>query len=110
MSETYPLRTKLDVLTQALKESTMNPGFKVMPLAYAMTAYNSTVTGLNKDRYVIYNKKADSVILNVPLDFTVTLPGTANGFDYTSAAYSRFTGVTALRPLEMLYLDLTAST
>jgi hypothetical protein len=44
----------------------------------------------------------------VPLDFTVTLPGTANGFDYTSAAYSRFTGVTALRPLEMLYMDKTA--
>lgn len=107
MSETYPLRTKLDVLTQALKESTMNPNFKVMPLAYAMDDYNSAISGLNKNRYVLYNKQADSVILNVPLDFTVTLPGTANGFDYTSAAYSRFTGVTALRPLEMLYLDLT---
>ena len=105
MSETYPLRTKLDVLTQALKEVTMNPNFKILPSAYAMAAYNSTITGLNKTRYVLYRKAPDSIILNVPLDFTVTLPGTANGFDYTSAAYSRFTGVTALRPLEVLYFD-----
>lgn len=105
MSETYPLRTKLDVLTQALKEVTMNPNFKVMPLAYAMEENNADITGLAKNRYVLYNKVADSIIMNVPLDFTVTLPGTANGFDYTSAAYSRFTSVKALRPLETLYFD-----
>ena len=76
-----------------------------MPLAYADKARNADVTGLNKNRYVLYNKKADSLIMNVPLDFTLTLPGTSNGFDYTSAAYSRFTGVQALRPQEMLYFD-----
>lgn len=105
MSETYPLRTKLDVLTQALKEATMRPDFKVLPSAYAMQTNNSSITGLNKNRYVLYNKVADTILINIPLDFTVTLPGTTNGFDYTSAAYSRFTGVNALRPLEVLYFD-----
>ena len=105
MSETYPLKTKLEVLTDALKQATGNGDFKVMPLAYADKARNADVTGLNKNRYVLYNKKADSLIMNVPLDFTLTLPGTSNGFDYTSAAYSRFTGVQALRPQEMLYFD-----
>lgn len=105
MSETYPMRTKMEVLQQVLDNTVPNKKVKVLPSAYGMSSYNSAV--INKDRYVLYNKQADSVILNVPLDFTVTLPGTANGFDYTSAAYSRFTGVTALRPLEMLYIDLT---
>ena len=103
MSETYPLRTKLEVLTQALAQATMRPDFKILPSAYAMKSNNTAV--INKNRYVLYNKAPDTIILNVPLDFTVTLPGTANGFDYTSAAYSRFTGVTALRPLEVLYFD-----
>lgn len=107
MSETYPMRTKMEVLQQVFDNSVPNKKVKIMPLAYAMDDYNSGITGLNKNRYALYNKQADSVVMNVPLDFTVTLPGTANGFDYTSAAYSRFTGVTTLRPLEMLYLDLT---
>jgi hypothetical protein len=106
MSETYPMRTKMEVLQQVFDNTVPNKKVKILPSAYGMATYNANV--INKDRYVLYNKQPDSVILNVPLDFTVTLPGTANGFDYTSAAYSRFTGVTALRPLEMLYMDKTA--
>lgn len=105
MSETYPLKTKLEVLTDALKQATGNADFKVLPLAYADKARNAAITGLNKNRYVLYNKKPDTIIMNIPLDFTVTLPGTSNGFDYTSAAYSRFTGVKAFRPQEALYFD-----
>ena len=70
-----------------------------MPLAYADTANNN----IGSNVYVLYRKAPDTVIMNVPLDFTVTLPNTADGFNYVSTAYSRFTGVTALRPREILY-------
>lgn len=95
--------TRLQVLENVGKA--FAPDFKVVGSAYAMKANNAKVTGLNKNRYVLYNKKADTISMDIPLDFTVTLPGTANGFDYTSAAYSRFTGVKAFRPQEVLYFD-----
>lgn len=105
-SETFPIAgsTRLQVLENAIKMYV--PDFKVLGSAYNMKAKNAGVAGLNKDRYVLYKKAPDTIIMNVPLDFTVTLPGTANGFDYTSAAYSRFTGVNLLRDAELLYFDL----
>jgi hypothetical protein len=110
-SETFPLpgSTRLEVLQNALKAATGQGDFKVLPLAYADQTRNASITGLNKNRYVLYKKAPDTVIMNVPLYFTVTLPGTANSFDYTSAAYSRFTGVNAFRPLEIRYLDSTSA-
>lgn len=95
--------TRLQMLENVGKSFT--PDFKVVGSAYAMKENNAKVAGLNKNRYVLYNKKPDTIAMDIPLDFTVTLPGTANGFDYTSAAYSRFTGVKAFRPLEVLYFD-----
>lgn len=105
MSPEFPVKTKLEVLEAALKGATGDQGFKVIPNAYCSKEYNKHIVGLNKNRYVLYRKAADHVIMNVPLDFTVTLPGTANNFDYTSAAYSRFTGVKVFRPQTMMYFD-----
>ena len=107
MSETYPLRTKLSVLQEAFESATGNGNFKIIPNAYCSKTYNSHIYGLNKNRYVLYRKAPDHLVMNIPLDFTVTLPGTINGFDYTSAAYSRFTGVKLFRPNTMLYFDFT---
>jgi hypothetical protein len=110
-SEVYPIAgsSRLEVMKRALEMATGGT-VEIKSLAYADEVRNTEITGLGLNRYVLYNKVADSIICNVPLDFTVTLPGTANGFDYTSAAYSRFTGVQALRPLEMLYFDFTNPT
>lgn len=104
-SETFPLAgsTRLQVLENAVKMYT--PDFKVLGSAYGMKAKNAGVAGLNKNRYVLFKKAPDTITMDIPLDFTVTLPGTANGFDYTSAAYSRFTGVKLFRPKEMMYFD-----
>ena len=107
MSDSYPLKTKLEILQDAFKQATGNGDFKIIPNAYCSKTNNSAITGLNKNRYVLYRKAPDHVIMNVPLDFTVTLPGTINGFDYTSAAYSRFTGVKLFRPKTMLYFDFS---
>lgn len=105
MSETYPLKTKLEVLRDALRTATGNANFTIQPNAYCDKKYNAKITGLNKNRYVLYAKQADNLVVDVPLDFTVTLPATVNGFDYTSAAYSRFTGVKLFRKAAMLYFD-----
>ena len=105
MSADYPIKTKLEVLTDALKTATGNGNFKVIPNAYCSKTHNSHISGLNKNRYVLYKKAPDHIIMNIPLDFTVTLPGTINGFDYTSAAYSRFTGVKLFRDKTIVYFD-----
>lgn len=104
MSEAYPLRTKLDVLSTALKEVTRNPNFKVIPCAYSDKAYNS----LGKSRYALYNNDKKTLRMDIPLPFTVTLPNSRDNFNFESAAYSRFTGVDILRDKEVLYYDLTA--
>lgn len=105
MSADYPLKTKLEVLEAALKTATGDGNFKVIPNAYCSKENNANIAGLNKNRYVLYRKQSDTLIMNIPLDFTVTLPGTVNGFDYTSAAYSRFTGVKLFRDRSMMYFD-----
>lgn len=106
VSEEYPVAgsTRIEVLENAIKRFV--PDFKVLGSAYAMIENNKDITGLNKNRYALYRKAADTIAMDIPLDFTVTLPGTANGFDYVSAAYSRFTGLTAFRPMEIMYFDL----
>lgn len=106
ISESFPIAgsTRLEVLENAFKKYTGNENFKVVKSAYADKTKNAAINGLNKNIYALYKKAPDSLIMNVPIDFTVTLPTSPNGgFDYISAAYSRFTGVKALRPLEMLY-------
>lgn len=102
----YPGTTRLEVLENALKMITKKADFKVLPLVYASKDNNAKITGLNKNRYALYNKDPKSLIARMPIDFTLTLPGTVNGFDYTSAAYSRFTGAQGLRN-EMVYFDFS---
>lgn len=109
MSAGFPIpgSTRLEVLENAFKMATGNGNFRVRKLAYGDQVKNASIRGLNKNRYILYKKAPDSVICNVPLAFTVTLPGTCDSYQYTSAAYSRFTTIKALRPLEMLYFDFT---
>lgn len=106
VSETYPVAgsTRIEVLENAVRKFV--PDFKVLGSAYAIKANNAKITGLNKDRYVLYKKASDTIKMDIPLDFTVTLPGTANNFDYISAAYSRFTGVNLFRDKELMYFDI----
>lgn len=107
MSETYPSRTKLSVLQEVMEKTSMNPQFKILPLAYAEQTYNSAITGLNKNRYVLTRKNKGTIRMDIPLPFTVTLPNSADNFNYNSASYARFSGVNAIRELETLYFDYT---
>jgi len=99
---TYPLKSKLEIMTDALKVVTGNPSFKVLPNAYGIAA-NS---GLAKNRYILLNYDETSVRMDIPVDYTNTLANSLDNFSFQNVGYGQFTGVLAYRPLEMLYLDL----
>lgn len=105
VSETYPNVSKLEYLQKAFATTTQNPNFVIKPLAYANKAQNATVSGLNKNRYVLYNKDADSGRMDIPVNYTNTLQNTINGAQFQNAGYGQFTGFKAYRPKEFLYFD-----
>lgn len=108
VDETYPLKSRLERIRDGLRELTMNPNFQVLPCAYCDQVNNADVTGLNKNRYALYNYDADSQRMDLPLAYTSTLANTVNGFQYQNVAYSQYTGLLAYRPKEMLYFDWSA--
>lgn len=101
--ETYPLKTRLERLEESMKQLTRNPDFKVLPSAYASKAVNGT-----KNVYALYNKSEDTLRMNIPVDYTNTMANTTNGFQFENVAYGQFTGITLIRPKEMIYFTNTA--
>lgn len=101
----FPVISMLEYLTNVFRTATMNPNFKILPLAYANKAINVDVSGLNKNRYTLLNYDEDSLRMDIPVDYSNTLQNTINGFQFQNVGYGQFTGVLAYRPLEMLYFD-----
>lgn len=104
-NETYFGGTKLDWLLSVFKTITQNPNFRILPLSYAMKSVNATYTGLNLNRYALYNYDEDTLRMDVPVDYTATLQNTLNGFQYQNVGYGQFTGVVGYRSKEILYFD-----
>lgn len=101
----YPLKTKLELLTEAFKTITGNQAFKILPCAYGDLAnYDGT-----NNRYALLNYDESSVKMDLPIDYTMTQAGTFNGFNWENVGYGSFTGVLAQRPAEMLYFGNTAT-
>lgn len=96
----YPLNTRLDYLKQAFEKIGLSK-IEILPLSYAQKA----ISGLDVDRYVMYNADPDSIAMNIPVDYTSTLANTINGFQWENAAYGQYTSVKAYRPLEIIYFD-----
>ena len=107
-SDTYPLKNKLDLLLEAFRVITQNPAFQIKPVAYADQAINASYSGLNKNRYVLYKKRSQTLRMEIPLDYTTTLQNTINGFEFQNTAYGQYTGVIATKPKEVLYFDWAA--
>lgn len=101
--ETYPLKTRLERLEESMRQLTRNPSFQVLPSAYASKAVNGT-----KNVYALYNKSEDTLRMNIPVDYTNTMANTTNGFQFENVAYGQFTGITLIRPKEMIYFTNTA--
>ena len=102
VDEGFPLKSRLERITESLQAATGNANFEIKPLAYADDAQS----GLGVQRYVLYRKNdATSLTMEIPVDYTTTIFDTVNGFQYQSAAYGQFSSVEAFRPKEMLYFD-----
>lgn len=100
-SSTFPVVSKLQLMEDAFKLMTRNPGFKIQCNAYGDAQYNSAV--LNKQAYVLLNYDQDSLRMTIPLDYTATLANSINNFAFQNVGYGQFTGVMAIRPLELYY-------
>lgn len=108
----FPINSKLAYLLQAFKEITGNAGFQIKGLAYCQSTYNagrSTALGTSGlQRYVLYNNDADTLRLDIPVDFALSAPGTSDNFYWHGVGYGQFTGCTIFRPAEVLFFDHAA--
>lgn len=103
VSETYPLKSKLARLLEAARLVTDNPNFQILPLVYCQQTRNTGIIG--KNRYALLRDDPDSVLFQIPIDYTTTIQDTINGFEYQGVAYGQFASVKAFRPQEMIYFD-----
>jgi hypothetical protein len=108
-SDSFPIGSKIDYLLDAFRRISGKEDFKILPLAYCDAARNAGV-GLNKDRYVLYNKDVETVSLPIPVDFTMLEAKTINGYDFEQLAHGMYAGALFGRKREVLYIDLTAGT
>ncbi len=105
VSENFPMVDKLTYLTNAFKVASQNPNFKILPNFYGDKTNNSTVTGLNKNRYVLHRYDQDSFSMHIPVDYTSTQQNSINNFNWQNIGYGQFTGVNTYRSPEILYFD-----
>ena len=99
----FPVKTKREVLEQALREG------GAVDLKIVHTTYNETASADGAHaRYVLYRHDADALRMYVPKPYTPHALYPMNGIDFVSVAESQFSGVVAIRPAEMLYLDAQA--
>lgn len=106
VDETYPLKSRLERLLESMRTLTRNPSFEILPSAYAMKSLNAGITGLNKNRYVLYNgSDSNALRMDIPVDYTNTMQNTLNGFTFQNVGYGQYSGAMAYRPAEILYFD-----
>lgn len=102
-SANYPTDLyKIDVLERAFVKAGC-PDFKIVH-----STYNATASAGGHERAVLYNKDPDALKIYVPKPYTPHALYPMNGVDFVSVAEAQFSGVVALRPLEMLYIDAQA--
>ena len=107
LSQTYPNISMLSYLQQAFDMIVPGGKFKIMPSAYGMTAYNGGAAGVGKQRYILMRNDIDTQFMELPVMYQTTATGTLNNFNFQNVAYAQYSGVTVLKPLEMLYYDHT---
>jgi hypothetical protein len=103
VSSTYPNVSMLTYLKDAF-DKIVPGGIKILPSAYGIPANNS----IGNHRYCLYRYDPKTIRMDIPVDLTVTQPGTLNNFQFQDVAYGQFTGVKAYKPLEILYVDTAA--
>lgn len=108
-SADFPIKSTLQLLEEMFQVITKKKDFRILPLAYADSAYHTDVTSIvGKQVYTLLNYDEESLRMDVPLDYTNTLANSIDNFSFQNVGYGQFTGVLAYRPLEMLYFQYTA--
>jgi hypothetical protein len=99
--------TRIEYLEKTLKMVTGNPNFEVKGLAYCQKDRNTGVLGSGSglNRYALYRKNPETLIMDIPIDYVTTLYDTIQGFEYQSVAHGQFSGVQLFRTPEVLYFD-----
>lgn len=98
----FPIKGRLELLLEAFKAVTGNENFQIKGLPYG----SASVSGLSKDRYILYKRTSDVLEMDIPVPYTSLTAETSNNFQFDSVAYSRYTGVQVYRPKEFMYFDL----
>lgn len=105
VSSSYPMVSKLQYLEDALKKL-CGADFKIVSTAYGNKDQMATA-GVTGYRYILYRDDPEALEFNIPVAYTTTAFGTANGFDFENVAMGQFSGVYFKRPAEALYFDDT---
>ena len=98
----YMLRTRKEILETAVSGIT-GKAFRILPLAYAMATRSDGKLSYN--RYVLGRYDEEVARFDIPVDYTVTVANSIEGFTFRNVGYGQHSGVLSLRPQEMLYLD-----
>lgn len=98
-SPDFPIKSTLQLLEETFQIICRNPNFKILPLAYADSAYS----GYGFQLYTLLNYDEESLRMDIPLQYTNTLANSLDNFSFQNVGYGQFTGVLAYRPLEMMY-------
>ncbi len=105
-SASFPIKSILQLMQETFQTMTGNNNFKILPSAYADTAYHVGITGVNgKQVYTLLNYDEESVRMDIPVDYTNTLANSLDNFNFQNAGYGQLTGVLAYRPAEMYYFQ-----
>jgi hypothetical protein len=100
-SADFPIKSILQLMLETFQTMTGNKDFKILPLSYADQLYS----GLGVQKYTLLNYDEKSIRMNIPVDYTNTLANSIDNFSFQNAAYGQFTGVQALRPNEVYYMQ-----
>lgn len=99
----FPIKSKIEYLRDVLKAATNQQDFEIKPLAYLQVAQSDGK--LSKDRYILMRYDEDVARFEIPVDYTVTVPNSIEGFTIRNVGYGQHSGVLDARPQEILYMD-----
>jgi hypothetical protein len=100
-SPAFPMNSRLEWLTRSFAEATGNKNFKIAGTAYNMKANHPS----SVNRYMLYKNDAEVVKMDIPVNFNLNSPNTADNYQWKGVAYGQYTGVQCFRPREVYYMD-----
>ena len=102
-SSDFPIADMIAYLQNMFVKITGEKDFKISGLAYAQAAQNANFN--NTNRYLLYRYDAESVKMDIPVDFTLRPAGTSDNFNWQGVGAGQFTGCIYYRPATALYMD-----